>query len=123
MTIKEAFATVHRKTMQSSTKADQKYGEALLVNWVGKSLRPFVIIEDEGFVQYTEWLNHLRTKFKLPSRQKLREQLVQVSHLVEKKIVEEIKKRGILLYDNRHLVVTCYGKLYGRDVTLCYRGL
>ena len=92
MTIKDAFATVHRKTMQPSTKADQKHGEALLVNWVGKSLRPFVIIEDEGFVKYTEWLNQLRTTFKLPSRHKLKQQLVQVSHLVEKKIVEEINK-------------------------------
>ena len=77
--------------MQPATKADQKLGEALLVNWVGTSLRPFRIIEDEGFVRYTEWLNRLRTTFKLPSKNKLKQQLMQVANLVVKKIVQEIK--------------------------------
>ena len=91
MSIKDAFATVHRQKMQPATKADQKLGEALLVNWVGTSLRPLSDIEDEGFARYTEWLNRQRTTFKLPSRTKLKQQLMQVANLVEKKIVQEIK--------------------------------
>jgi len=56
MTIKNALAKVHRQNMQPATKADQNLREALLVNWVGTSCRPFKIIEDAGFVRYTELL-------------------------------------------------------------------
>ena len=48
-TIQDYFASVPTRDLKPSLKADQKMGEALLVRWTSKSLRPFTIVEDEGF--------------------------------------------------------------------------
>ena len=62
-TIQDCFASVQKRDLKPSLKADQRMGEALLVKWTSKSLRPFNIVEDEGFLQFAHWLYNLRTHY------------------------------------------------------------
>ena len=89
-TIQDCFASVPRRDLKPALKADQKTGEALLVRWISKSLRPFTIVEDEGFLEFAHWLNNLKTMFKVPSRNKHRAQLMMVADLVMKKVQMKI---------------------------------
>ena len=89
-TIQDYFASVPTRDLKPSLKADQKMGEALLVKWTSKSLRPFTIVEDEGFLKFAHWLNNLKTMFKVPSRNKHRAQLMKVADLVMKKVQMKI---------------------------------
>ena len=43
------FPTKEQRNKRPVSIADQKLGEVLLVKWVAESLRPFNIVEDNGF--------------------------------------------------------------------------
>ena len=88
----DCFASVPKRDLKPSTTADQKMGEALLVQWTATSLRPFTIIEDKGFLQFVHWLNVLRTNFIVPSRNKHQDQLMKVADMVMKQLKTKIEK-------------------------------
>ena len=50
------------------SKANQARGEALLVKWVAESLRPFQIVEDNGFRDLVKFLCQLNGQFLVPTR-------------------------------------------------------
>jgi len=58
---KIAFASVQKRDLKPSLKADQRMGEALLVKWTSTSLQPFTIVEDEGLLLFAHWLNNLKS--------------------------------------------------------------
>jgi hypothetical protein len=55
-TMQHFFSKKLKKDLLPAQKGDQMKGEALLVNWVAKSLRPFTIIEDSGFQDMVDFL-------------------------------------------------------------------
>ena len=55
-TLHDCFASAPKRDLKPSTTADQKMGEALLVQWTATSLQPFTIIKDKGFFQFVHWL-------------------------------------------------------------------
>jgi len=44
-----------------ATKSDQTKGEALLVKWTVESIRPFLIVEDNGFLNFVDFLQSALT--------------------------------------------------------------
>ena len=66
------------------SKADQEMGEALLVKWVAESLRPFNIVEDNGFRDLAAFLCRVNGKFSVPTRNTLRTRTGKMAILVEK---------------------------------------
>jgi hypothetical protein len=92
MTIKDSFSSVQNKELKPSSKADQKMGEARLVNWTAMSLRPFTIImKMKGFLKFVNWMNSLRTNFTAPSQNKHTNQLVKLSDMVMKRVQEKMR--------------------------------
>ncbi|MHA7927796.1 MAG: hypothetical protein ACX936_21570, partial [Marinobacter sp.] len=87
------FCTTSSRTLKVASPMDQKTGELLLVQWIGQSLRPFTIVEDQGFVAFSKFLCNLTTEFKLPSRQTVRNHLVQYGKLVHEKMKELIQEK------------------------------
>ena len=85
---------VKEQDMKMASKDDQLHAEALIVKWVSKSLRPFKIVEDKGFVDICNFLSRLRGQFKVPSRTKTRDQMMGLSEyvmkLVKKNLVNEM---------------------------------
>ena len=69
------LAKIFKADLQPVSPADQKVGEAWLVKWIAESLRPFSIVEDEGFKEFTEFLCNVDGRFVIPSRYKLRKYL------------------------------------------------
>ena len=73
--VKSFFSKKIKADLQPVSPADQKVGEARLVKWIAESLRPFSIVEDEGFKEFTEFLCNVDDRFVIPSRYKLRKYL------------------------------------------------
>ena len=55
------------ENMKIVSKDDQLHGEALLVQWVSQSLRPFKMVEDNGFLSCSRFLCRLRGQFNVPT--------------------------------------------------------
>ena len=90
-TMQQFFGKKMKKELQPAQKADQVKGEALLVHWISKSLRPFTIVEDAGFRDMVDFLCNLNRKFSVPGRNKLRGQLVLYGELVREKMKQKIE--------------------------------
>jgi hypothetical protein len=69
----------------------QTKGEVLLAKWIANSLRPFLIVEDNGFHDFVDFLCSLHRQFSVPSRTKMRNQLVAFGELVESNMKDKIK--------------------------------
>ena len=63
-----------------------------MVRWIAESLRPFSIVEDEGFKEFSEFLCNVNGRFVIPSRYKLRKYLSKISSLTTRKMREMMKK-------------------------------
>ena len=72
--------------------SDQTKGEVLLVKWIAESLRPFLIVEDIGFLNFVDFLCNLHRQFSMPSQMKVRNQLMAFGELVQSKMKEKIKR-------------------------------
>ena len=70
----------------------QLHGEALLVQWVSQSLRLFKIVENNEFLSYSSFLCRLRGQFKVPSRNKTRNQMMQLSEFAMKGVTKDLRK-------------------------------
>jgi hypothetical protein len=81
-----------RKDLPTADKGDQLKGEVLLVKWVAESLRPFTIVDDIGFCDYTNFLCNLNKQFSIPSRKKLRRQLVHFGEFVKQKMKDKLNQ-------------------------------
>jgi Hermes transposase DNA-binding domain len=79
-----------KRDLLPPSKADQTKGEVLLVKWVAESLRPFTVVEGEGFCDFVQFLCNLHRKFSVPGRIKMRNQLVLYGELVRMKMKEKI---------------------------------
>ena len=66
--LKSLFSKKIKTDLQSVSPADQKVGEARLVRWIAESLRPFSIVEDDGFKEFSEFLCNVNGRFVIPSR-------------------------------------------------------
>ena len=76
--------------MQPALRSDQIKGEALLVNWIATSLRPFSIVEDSGFRDLVDFLSNLNKHFLIPGRRKVRDQIESYGELVRIKMRNKI---------------------------------
>ena len=90
--VKSFFSKKIKSVLQSVSPADQKVGEARLVKWIAESLRPFSIVEDEGFKEFAEFLCNVNGRFVIPSRFKLTKDLSKMSSLITKKMKEMMKR-------------------------------
>lgn len=84
------FAKKKKKDLQPALRSNQIKGEALLVNWIATSLRPFSIVEDSGFRHFVDFLSNLNKQFSIPGRKKVREQLESYGELVRMKMQNKI---------------------------------
>ena len=73
---------VKEENMKKASKDDQLHGEALIVKWISENLRPFQIVEDTGFIEYSTFLCRMRGQFAVPSRNKARNQLMKLANYV-----------------------------------------
>ena len=66
---------VHKKRkvedLTVPTKSNQSHADVLLAKWIAKSLRPFSIVEDEGFQEYLHYVIALNQRLEIPSRKKI----------------------------------------------------
>lgn len=90
-TLHHFYSKKIKMDLLNAPKSDQIKGEALLVNWVATSLRPFTIVEDKGFLEFVDFLCNLNKKFIVPGRIKLRNQLVLFGELARLKMKNKIK--------------------------------
>lgn len=74
--------------LKKANKNDQLYGEAVILKWISGSLRPFIIVEDDRFVQLIDFLCRIRGQFVVPSRKKVRKQVMKVAEYV----MQDVKK-------------------------------
>jgi len=61
------FPTKEQQNTRPVSKASQKLGELLLVKWVAESLRPFHIVDDNGFCDLAAFLCRVSGKFLVPT--------------------------------------------------------
>jgi hypothetical protein len=86
------FSTmVKEQNMKKLPIPDQLHGECLLVQWVSRSLRPFSIVEDESFKEYSSFLCQARGMFVVPSRIKVRRQMMELGNYVMQLIRKDMK--------------------------------
>ena len=78
------FPTKEHQNTRPVSKANQDLGEALLVKWVAESLRPFHIVEDNGFRDLAAFLCRVNGKFSVPTRNTLCTRTERMALLVEK---------------------------------------
>jgi hypothetical protein len=76
--------------LRKALKDDQLHGEALIVKWISENLRPFKIVEDPGFVELCHFLCRIRAQFSIPSRNKTRNQMMQLAEFVMKTIKRDL---------------------------------
>jgi hypothetical protein len=81
---------VKEQNIRVVSREDQLLVDALLVKWMSECLRPFKIVEDSGFVEFCAFLNQLRSRYELPSRNKHRNQMMKLAECVMKKLKESI---------------------------------
>ncbi len=65
----------------------------LCANWIAKHYRPIQIVEDKGFIELVEFVNHLKNAVELPCR-------TSVSERIRKKAAKgriELKQRTVFL--------------------------
>ena len=91
-----------------------------MVKGIAESLRPFSIVEDEGFKDFAEFLCNVNGRFVIPSRFKLRKDLSKISSLTTSKMREMMKKdmKYFFSFDG-HLEFTKNGQFYGFNFTIC----
>ena len=89
-TINHNFSKKLRKDLPPASKSDQTKGEMMLVKWIAESLRPFLLVEDRGFLDMIDFLCTLHRQFHVPSRTKVRNQLVAFGEVVLSKMKEKI---------------------------------
>ena len=80
------------ENMKIVSKDDQLHGEALLVQWVSQSLRPFKMVEDNGFLSCSRFVCRLRGQFNVPTRNKTRNQMMQLSEFIMKGVTKDLEK-------------------------------
>lgn len=94
MSIQDAFAVTLIPHMKKASQAEQKKGEALLLYWIVTSIRPFKIVEDDGFQRFCTFLNGLNSRFRITERTRLSKQVAQlnkaVSISVKHKLIDEM---------------------------------
>jgi hypothetical protein len=76
-TLNYYFSKKLRKDLAPAMKSDQTKSEVLLVKWIAISLRPFLIVEDNGFLNFVDFLCSLHQQFS--------------GELVESKMKDKIK--------------------------------
>jgi zinc finger BED domain-containing protein 1 (E3 SUMO-protein ligase ZBED1) len=86
------FCKKMRTDLPPPSKSDQLKGEILIVKWIAESLRPFTLVADAGFHEYTDFLCNLHRQFSIPSRKKVRDQLVIFGKLVRQKMKQKISQ-------------------------------
>lgn len=84
-TMKDFFPKKGKKQKYAS-KADQNLFEILVTKWIAKSLRPFSIVQDEGFKNVCEYLCMLNKNVVLPSRNTIRDRTAKLSDVVNEKM-------------------------------------
>jgi len=72
-------------------KSDQTKGEVLLVKFIDESIWPFLIVEDNGFLNFVDFLCNLCRQFSVPSHMKVRNPLMEFGELLQSKMKEKIK--------------------------------
>lgn len=82
LSIQDLFTSASSVYMPKASPADQKRGEALLLCWIVGSVRAFKILEDKGFIAFCEFLNGLKTKFRVTSRTELSKQVKKLNSAV-----------------------------------------
>ena len=58
-TLNKYFGKKLLNDLAPATKSDQTKGEVLLVNWIAESLQPILIVEDNGFLNFVDFLCNL----------------------------------------------------------------
>ena len=92
-TLENHFSNIIKEqNMRLASREDRLLGDALLVKWTSKCLRPFKIVEDSGFKEFCAFLNQLRSRYELPSRNKHRYQMMKLAECVMNKVKEGIKE-------------------------------
>ena len=91
-TLNNYFSKKLWNDLAPAMKSDQTKGEVLLVKWIAESLRTFLIVEDNGFLNFVDFLCNLHRQFSVPSRMKVKNQLMAFGELVRSKIKEKIKR-------------------------------
>ena len=81
---------VKEQNLRLASRDDRLLGDALLVKWTSKSLRPFKIVEDSGFKDFCMFLNQLRSRYEIPSRTKHRNQMMKIAECVMNGVKETI---------------------------------
>ncbi|GMF37317.1 unnamed protein product [Phytophthora fragariaefolia] len=76
------------------TAEQQNHANQLLAVWVATSLRPFTIVEDEGFIAYAKYISEVVSgvKIEIPSRIKLREDIVRVAIRLRATLLDILKR-------------------------------
>ena len=58
-TLNNYFGKKLQNDLAPAMKSDQAKVEVLLVKWIAESLRPFLIVEDNGFLNFVDFLCNL----------------------------------------------------------------
>lgn len=86
------FSTARRKEDMKFLPFDEQLtGECLLVRWISSSLRPFRIVEDPEFIEYSKFLCLVRGQFKVPSRRKITKQTMDLADYLMKTVKNNLK--------------------------------
>ena len=91
----EKFVTKKQRIedMLLASKSNQLIAETLLSLWVSKSLRPFSIVEDEGFVDLVEYVISLQRRIDLLSRKTIRKNVMNLAEEVSNRMNKVIKEK------------------------------
>lgn len=79
-----------KETIRDCSQEEQVVGEFILATWIGESLRPFSLVEDEGFRRFVKWLVEVQAYFREVSRRSIGRRMKQVCKLTDKKIRQMI---------------------------------
>lgn len=88
--LRSFFSPAPAISAEPATKTEQLYGELLVVDWIGSSVRPFSDVEDKGLRQLIEFACLLQRQFQMPSRFKVRRQLIRVVGALMVKVTKTI---------------------------------
>ena len=76
--INSYFSSTPTRNTGACSRADNRLGDALAVKWVCESLRPYSIVEDKGLIDLTSFLNTVKGRYELKTRNTVQSQ---TSHL------------------------------------------
>ncbi len=93
--VMDNFGMRSYKKMEAAGSSECEKVEVLCGNWIAKHYRPIQIVEDKGFIELVEFVNHLKNAVELPRRTSVTEHIREKAAKCRIELKQRIKSEAL----------------------------